>query len=909
VHRFEREIDVVAKLEHPNIVRLYDRGLTDQGFPYFVMEFIDGVSLDDLIAATATKDELAVPGEGSLQGEESSSREATPVSESGHHFDSSPRGTLRLMVRVCEAVDYAHQHGVIHRDIKPSNIIVDSRGEPHLLDFGLAKRILEEAGAPHTATLSLAGEFMGSLPWASPEQTDGSPGQIDERTDVYSLGVTLFQALTHELPYHIGTTFAEALDNIRGTEPKRPSSLNRQLDDDVDAIMLKCLAKEPDRRYQDAAELGDDLRRYLAGEPIEAKSDSVTYRMRKRLRRHRTTVLLSAAVILVMAIGAGGALWMSRSGYWSRSPAVPPTSPTATGGWRDENGIWHIHENARLQPADIRARDMFGKSTAITAEPDWRILVGAPYHGDVGAVFVYRFDGANWVQETKLLGSPDVERARFGWSLKIDGRTARIGGQGDPSIFEYDGSEWLFRGRLQPPGARFGLYGPRGERAAGFTREKDAEHGTVSVYRREANDTLDDYTDDYWVEEAKFQTSGSPMCSVAAGAVWGTEQTLILRDAGCGAGERGSETVIRASVRVFRQDPSTPQDWRQEAVLVGYDVEPHDRFGECVTMDGDVIVAAAPRKEDYGRKTGAVYVFRFDGQQWIEEAKLLPPGGIGDVLFGCPLALSGDLLLVGAATDSEGAYYAGAVHVYQFDGATWVEKAKLVASNPRPLEVFGVSMVLADDTAVIGANCTMNETTGGVDLGAAYVFRGFADRNGNGELDMIDIASGMSCDRNNNRVPDECEPFPVMLSQNTTGQDADVVLGPPDDRWYEFSTGIVEFDFGDARIVDREGADFNVYEFESGVPEFDLISVLVSEDGRRFVEVGAPVSAAVRLPGDGEQGRDTTRYVRSYDLAGSGLSRIRYVRLEVLGDGYRHDGIGFELDAIGAIHLAPAEGD
>lgn len=899
--RFEREIDLIADLQHPNIVRLYDRGLTESGHPYYVMEFIDGAGLDELIAGSGgdTATEFDQP----LDVRTSTSQTAArpPASQTTTLPGRSIRAALELFAKVCEAVGYAHQRGMIHRDIKPSNIRIDTDGEPHVLDFGLAKSVVSVTDDSASVVMSQTGEFMGSLPWASPEQTDGVPARIDVRTDVYSLGVTLFQMLTGRFPYAVAGSFRQVLDNIKQLEPRRPRSLRVDLDDEVETIVLKCLAKEPDQRYLDAGELARDIRRYLAGEPIEAKRTSTTYRLRKRLRRHRATALLSAVLVLVVGISAIGALRAWRSGYWSSTtPRSAEELTVATGGWRDKDGIWHVSENARLQPADISASDLFGEYTAITAEPEWRILVSAPRYDDLGAVFVYRFDGVNWVQETKLLGSADTERARFGSGLMIDGRTAMIGARGGLSIFEYDGSQWAPRGKLHPPGQPYGVRAERGASA----QQDDSGNLVVSLYRREANDTPEDYADDDWVEETRFKTPAGVVRTT--GVEWAAEGMLLVKDNGCAAGQRGCESGICGSVRVFREDSNAPEGWRLEATLVGHDAEPPDSFAHAVVTDGNVIVVGAPYKEDYGRKTGAVYVFRFDGQQWFEETKLLPPGGVGDVLFGWSLAIDGDLLLVGAMTDNEGAYYTGAVHVYEFDDAEWIEKAKLVASNPRPLETFGCSVSLAAYTAVIGAWSCMNPDTRGVDLGAAYVFRGLGDRNDNGELDMIDIASGMSRDRNKNSVPDECEPFPATLSQNTTGGEDDVVLGPPDDRWYEFNTGIVEFDFGDARVVDGEGADFNVYEFESGVPEFDLIRIEVSEDGAHFVEIVGPAPTAVRLPGDGEQGRDTTRYVRSYDLAASGLSHIRYVRIVGLGDGYRHDGIGFELDAIGAIHLAPA---
>ncbi len=275
--RFEREIELVAELRHPNIVRVYDSGVTPDGHLYFVMEYIEGTSLDK-----ATLDSPPRPRS------DSPSR----VQDQESRVDT----VLQLFATICDAISYAHQHGTIHRDLKPSNIRVDAAGQPHVLDFGLAKTLAgtgipsgsgteksSESGQavsnPQSAirNLTVTGQFMGSLPWASPEQAEGRPDRIDVRTDVYALGVMLYQALTGQFPYPVVGSLRSTLNNILTVQPARPSSLATHLDDELDTIVLKCLAKEPERRYQSAVELGRDLRCYLAGEPIEAKRDSAWY--------------------------------------------------------------------------------------------------------------------------------------------------------------------------------------------------------------------------------------------------------------------------------------------------------------------------------------------------------------------------------------------------------------------------------------------------------------------------------------------------------------------------------------------------------------------------------------------------------------------------------------------------------
>lgn len=284
--RFEREAELVAALRHPNIVRLYDSGLTEDRFPYYVMEYVEGTGLQDWSSGST----------------DTSSPNWIPDGLPADSPSASVRDAAEMVAKISEAVGYAHQRGTIHRDLKPSNILVDPTGEPHVLDFGLAKLVSDKAAGGSSARMSQTGEFMGSLPWASPEQAEGALDRIDVRTDVYSLGVMTFRLLTGRSPYAVTGSFGQVLDNIQHAEPPRPSKLRPGLDDEIDTIVLKCLAKEPDRRYQTAGELARDLRRYLTGDPIEAKRDSVAYMLRKQLRRYRVAMWVAALLVTVTSI-------------------------------------------------------------------------------------------------------------------------------------------------------------------------------------------------------------------------------------------------------------------------------------------------------------------------------------------------------------------------------------------------------------------------------------------------------------------------------------------------------------------------------------------------------------------------------------------------------------------------------
>jgi tRNA A-37 threonylcarbamoyl transferase component Bud32/tetratricopeptide (TPR) repeat protein len=261
--RFEREIQILAQLQHPNIVSILDTGSSAGSF-FFVMDYINGQPLDVYIAG-----------------------DTRSIAE-----------TLDLFVKICGAIHAAHVRGVIHRDIKPGNILIDERGEPHVLDFGLAK--VEEED--DSTMMTMTGQFVGSIPWSSPEQAD-SPSLVDVRSDVYALGVILFQMLTGKFPYDVTGNLREVLDRICNASPASPRALRREIDDELETILFMCLAKDADRRYQTSGELARDVESYLAGDPIQAKRDSTWYLLCKQFKRHRLAMGVAAAFVLVVTAG------------------------------------------------------------------------------------------------------------------------------------------------------------------------------------------------------------------------------------------------------------------------------------------------------------------------------------------------------------------------------------------------------------------------------------------------------------------------------------------------------------------------------------------------------------------------------------------------------------------------------
>jgi serine/threonine protein kinase len=268
-YRFEREVDLAASLRHPNIVTIYDSGIA-QGQYYYAMEYIEGKLLDKYVQA------------GQLP----------------------TREVMELFNKICSAVAYAHQRGVMHRDLKPGNILVDADGQPHILDFGLAKLTdSSEKATPEAVMTSIPGKIIGTLAFMSPEQASGNPAAIDVRTDVYSIGVILYRVLTNNFPYEITGSMLGILRNIQEVEPARPSILVGNLNSEIEAILLKALAKEPEYRYQSAAQLQHDIANWLGGLPISAKADSSIYVLRKLLARHRYATAV-AGLLLVIILSA-----------------------------------------------------------------------------------------------------------------------------------------------------------------------------------------------------------------------------------------------------------------------------------------------------------------------------------------------------------------------------------------------------------------------------------------------------------------------------------------------------------------------------------------------------------------------------------------------------------------------------
>jgi TolB-like protein/Tfp pilus assembly protein PilF len=266
--RFRLEAEAAARLEHPGIVPIHEVGERD-GQCYFSMKFVEGGQLDEVL-------------------------KQTPM---------SIRQAVELITKVARTVHYAHEHGILHRDIKPGNILLDAKGEPHLTDFGLARLVESESSVTQTL------DVLGTPSYMAPEQAVGNNAAVSSSTDVYGLGAVLYQLLTGQPPFAGGATY-QTIRLLLETEPRQPRLLNPKIDRDLSTICLKCLDKDPKRRYPSALALAEDLERWIKHEPIAARRVGPLLRGRKWVRRN-PSIALMAAMLLALAVPLGVMVWKS----------------------------------------------------------------------------------------------------------------------------------------------------------------------------------------------------------------------------------------------------------------------------------------------------------------------------------------------------------------------------------------------------------------------------------------------------------------------------------------------------------------------------------------------------------------------------------------------------------------------
>lgn len=395
IRRFEREADALGRLKHPGIAQVYEARIADingRRTPYLVMELVEGVGL--LQHARSAK------------------------------LDT--RGRLEIAAKLCDAVEHAHQRGVIHRDLKPANIIVDASGQPKILDFGVAR--MTENDLRIATMRTEAGQILGTAAYMSPEQASGDPDELDTRSDVYTLGVVLFELLTERLPHDVNRlALPDAIRRIREEEPSRASSVITSLRGDVDTILAKALEREKSRRYQSAAQLGADIRRWLSNEPIEARAPSTAYQLRKFARRNRALVGGVCAVILALAAGlvaTGAALMREADARQKAEIALERASASSSFLEQILLGLDPRHAQGR---DTALVRELLDRAAASLADEVEQPVVRAAMLSTIGRAYIAIFEyerGIDALRESVVLyeaaGAEFEDDAAVAWLSMSD---------------------------------------------------------------------------------------------------------------------------------------------------------------------------------------------------------------------------------------------------------------------------------------------------------------------------------------------------------------------------------------------------------------------------------------------------------------------------------------------------------
>ncbi len=409
------------------------------------------------------------------------------------------------------------------------------------------------------------------------------------------------------------------------------------------------------------------------------------------------------------------------------------------------------NELAKLLASDGAERDSFGFSVAISG-----VLAVAGAHRDddngdsSGSAYLFAWDGASWVEEAKLLPSDGEADDKFGWSVAISGDTVVVGAYYDDNENGSDaGAAYIFRYDGSNCVEEAKLLASDGATYDRFGQSA-AISGNVALIGAcdDAGAYVFRHDGSNWVEEAKLLAS-----DWATGDNFAEFLSISGDTAVVGAWCDDDNGQQSGSAYVFRHDGS---NWVEEAKLLPSDGAAEDHFGNGVAVFGGCILVGGRGNDDSGTDSGSAYVFRYDGSAWVEEAKLLASDGAAGDSFGNGVALSGDIALIDACYDDDNGDRSGSAYVFRYDGLHWLEQAKLLASDGAPEDELGYlrGVAVSDGAAMIGAQ--FNDDYG-TSSGSAYAFHGLSDCQPNGVLDICDINNGTSEDANGNGVPDECE--------------------------------------------------------------------------------------------------------------------------------------------------------
>jgi len=410
-------------------------------------------------------------------------------------------------------------------------------------------------------------------------------------------------------------------------------------------------------------------------------------------------------------------------------------------------------EVAKLLAADGAGGDQLGNSVSVLGDV---AVIGAYEDNDngmnSGSAYIYRFDGTSWTQEAKLLPADGVVNDRFGISVSISGNVAIIGAHngfhngarsGSAYVFRYDGTNWTEEVKLlaadRAPIDRFGISvsvsGDIAMIGAYLDDDKGNMSGSVYVYR---------YDGTNWAEEAKLLPADG-----AAGDQFGFSVSISDDVAVIGAYGDSDNGVDSGSAYIYRYDGAS---WAEEAKLLAADGATVDYFGTSVSISDDVAVIGARLDDDNGLNSGSAYIFRYDGANWTEEAKLLATDGAATDLFGYSVSVSGDTAVIGSRRDDDNGTDSGSAYIYRYDGTNWEEQAKQSPADGAANDQFGSSVSVSGDTALIGAR---QDNDNGNNSGSAYIFNlnctavCLADVNGDGLVTPTDFTAWINAFNNN----------------------------------------------------------------------------------------------------------------------------------------------------------------
>ena len=415
LERFKREAAIMAKLSHRNICHIHEIGEAE-GAIYIAMEFVDGASLAEVIRhggeATPGARSSSRPRRGSdlsdliaeikevrktpFEALVTDGLERSPDSKEKSFASSSvlvlpTQRVLAVVSAVCDAIQFAHEHGVFHRDLKPANIMIRPDGEPVVMDFGLAKVEAQENGSD--SSISIEGQIVGTIEYMAPEQAQSSR-QVTERADVYSLGAILYQLLTGKKHFHSSGNFLHDMDKLRNLLPIAPRRVNRSIDKDLETIVLKALQTDPARRYGSVRQMREDIRRYQEGDTITARRPTITYRVVMLVRKNRVAFSFGTIILLLALLFGTYSYfeWRKQWGDWIEAmnvdfSAAPPAGLTQT-EWLKEKFVFQNPEaTSEVEPWSV------GHSAMVMRQHEWCWLKEVLISADSKVVVDLRFSG------------------------------------------------------------------------------------------------------------------------------------------------------------------------------------------------------------------------------------------------------------------------------------------------------------------------------------------------------------------------------------------------------------------------------------------------------------------------------------------------------------------------------------